>query len=285
MLNIVKGNSFMGKTLVADDGKTEITVSVEAGPRIIGLRPVNGFNVMYEDSEDKVSRDCSDVYGKGAVWHIYGGHRLWLSPENDSTYYPDNNPVSYEINDNEITFFPEPWKTVNVQPSMSVLFMKNGELKITHKIKNLGEKRDLCLWALTVMKSGGTLTVPLSEKDTGFLANRNVVFWHYASVKDERLEICDNKIILKSNVKIPEPFKIGTFVDDFKATYEIEENGKKQVFTKRLEPVASTNYPDFHCNAETYCTHLIHEIETLSPIYSVNGGETVEHVEYWRIEE
>ena len=86
MLNIVKGNSFMGKTLVADDGKTEITVSVEAGPRIIGLRPVNGFNVMYEDSEDKVSRDCSDVYGKGAVWHIYGGHRLWLSPENDSTY-------------------------------------------------------------------------------------------------------------------------------------------------------------------------------------------------------
>lgn len=285
MLDITERNSFMGKTLVASDGKTEITVSLDVGPRIIGLRPTNGFNVMYEDSADNVSRDCSNVYGEGAVWHIYGGHRLWLSPENDYTYYPDNTPVSYVVDNNEITFFPERWKVLNVQPSTSVRFLENGELKITHKMKNLGEKRDLCLWALTVMKSGGTLTIPLSEKNTGFLANRNIVFWHYSSVKDRRFELYDNKIVLKSDVKVPEPFKIGAFIEDFKATYEIEENGKKQIFTKRLPSATGMNYPDFCCNTETYCTHLIHEIETLSPIRSANNGETIEHIEYWRIEE
>lgn len=274
---------FLGRAIELDDGKTVLTVTLDVGPRIIGLRKIDGFNIMYEDVTDSVNKDCSSFYGEGATWHIYGGHRLWLSPEDISTYYPDCGKVNCEIIENGAVFTPAAWKKVEVQPSVKVEFQPDGEIKITHSVTNLGERRKLCLWALTVMKAGGKMVCPLSEEDTGLLANRNIVMWSYASFNDPRFELKDNAATLSSSKEISPAFKFGAYRRELEASYELEENGKKARFTKRTAGEDGADYPDFSCNFESYCTNLIHEIETLSPIKTVDKGETIVHTEYWRL--
>lgn len=284
MLEIKNGECFLGRTLTLSDGKKELSVTLDVGPRIIDFRVKDGFNIMYEDVSDAVNKDVSSYYGEGAHWHIYGGHRLWLSPEDITTYYPDNGEVVFELVPNGVEFKPKAWEKVEVQPSVKVEFLPDGDIRITHSVTNLGKERKLCLWALTVMKSGGEMTVPLSNEDTGFLANRNIVMWPYASFADVRFALSDGKAVLKSSEKIAPPFKFGIYKRETEATYELERNGEKVRFTKRIQGEDGAEYPDYCCNFESYCTDLIHEIETLSPVRTVPTGETAVHTEIWRLE-
>ncbi len=284
MLEIKNGECFLGRTLTLSDGKKELSVTLDVGPRIIDFRVKDGFNIMYEDVADAVNKDVSSFYGEGAHWHIYGGHRLWLSPEDITTYYPDNGEVTFELVPNGVEFKPKAWAKIDVQPSVRIEFLPGGEIKITHSVTNLGEERNLCLWALTVMKSGGKMTLPLSTEDTGFLANRNIVMWPYASFGDERLALSDDKAVLTSSTKIAPPFKFGVYKREIEAVYELESEGRKVRFTKRIKGEDGSAYPDYCCNFESYCTDLIHEIETLSPVTKAACGETVTHTEIWNLE-
>lgn len=282
-MNVKETTCFLGRAVTIDNGKTALTITLDVGPRIIDLRPFNGFNMMFEDTNDVISKDCSSYYGEGKIWHIYGGHRLWLSPENLSTYYPDNEKVEYFVENDSITFQPKPWKKVEVQPKLKIEFLADNTVSVTHSILNLGKERELCLWALTVMKSGGEMTFELSKKDTGFLANRNIVLWPYASINDKRLSLYDDKIVLKSSVRVPEPYKIGAFNEHINATYCLEQNGKTQCFTKKVHSETAALYPDFYCNFESYCNGYIHEIETLSKIAKIPKNGAFLHHEIWAI--
>ncbi|HOO22604.1 MAG TPA: hypothetical protein PKY53_02865 [Clostridia bacterium] len=276
-------DAFLGRVITLSNGKIEFSVSLDVGPRIISLKAKGGPDIMYHDVNDYVNKDCSPIYGEGEKWHIYGGHRLWLSPEDLSTYYPDNNPVCYKLTENGISVHPPKWKIIDVQPQIDIEFVGDNKLKITHTVTNLGGKKKLCLWALTVMKAGGTMTFDLPTEDTGFLANRNIVLWSYASMNDSRAEIKDDKIIAKSDVSVPNPYKMGAYNNHIRAEYLFEENGKKTRFVKETEGVKGAAYPDFYCNFESYFSDKIHEIETLSPIVEAEQGEAFGHVEFWEI--
>lgn len=282
-MNIKNVNCFLGKALAIDNGKTELIVTLDVGPRIIGLRPIGGFNMMFEDTNDVINKDCSSVYGEGKKWHIYGGHRLWLSPEDLSTYYPDNEEVKYFVENETVTFIPQAWENVNVQPKLKIEFLPDNSVEITHSMTNLGRQKKLCLWALTVLKSGGEMTFELSKEDTGLLANRNIVLWSYASLTDNRLSLSDDKIVLKSSPKVPSPYKIGAFNKHINATYQLSNGDKTQVFAKKARGYEGASYPDFSCNFESYCNGYIHEIETLSHIVDVPENGTILHKETWSV--
>lgn len=283
MINTKLSNGFLGRQITVDNGVIEFTATLDVGPRIISLRPINGLNIMYNDEGDYVNKDCSSVYGAGKKWHIYGGHRLWLSPEEMSTYYPDNDPVRYELTENGIILTPPLWKVVEVQPCIKIEFIGKNDIQVTHTVTNFGEKKKLCLWALTVMKCGGKMTFELSKEDTGLLANRNVVMWSYASMKDSRVTIDDDRIVLKSDTKVPNAYKIGAYKRDAKAVYEYAEDGRQVTFRKEVQGVDGAEYPDFTCNFESYCSDKIHEIETLSSMQIVDKNAKIEHIEKWHI--
>ncbi|HQQ00974.1 MAG TPA: hypothetical protein PLY86_21170, partial [bacterium] len=42
-------------------------------------------------------------------------------------------------------------------------------------------------------------------------------------------------------------------------------------------------YPDMGCSLETFTNNEMLEFETLSPLWRILPGETVEHVEQWRL--
>lgn len=269
----------MGKTLVLSDGAVEAEVTLEAGPRIISLKKTGGENVMFQDTQDAVSKDVSAVYGKGKFWHIYGGHRIWIAQEDETTYYPDNLPVAYELFPDGARFTPPAWKERGVQPALEIRLLGDGKIDVTMELMNISKKRKtLSLWALTVLKPGGELVIPLSEKDTGYLANRNLVLWHYTRFDDPRLKIHNDKIVVKSSDKATSPLKLGTLCQPLTAVYTIGGT----VFEKRVSS-PDGNYPDFSCNVETYTSALIHEVETLSPLTEVKAGGTLTHKESWLI--
>ena len=86
-----------GRCLEIKNNKVRLVVTLDFGPRIIRYSFIDGENILFEDRErvfKELNPQMEEVYGKGKPWIIYGGHRLWKSPENmPETYYPDNNPV------------------------------------------------------------------------------------------------------------------------------------------------------------------------------------------------
>lgn len=272
---------FLGRSVVLSDGTIELEVTLDVGPRIISLNKIGGENIMFQDVGDSVNRDCSEVYGEGETWHIYGGHRMWLSPEDESTYYPDNDAVSVEFTETGAVFTPKQWKVCALQPSLEIVMIGNGTVELRHTFKNCSkDDKKLCIWVLTVLKTGGELTVPLSTEDTGLLANRNLVFWSYTNLSDPRISITDTELKLKGVTGSATNIKIGLYKKDLKAIYRLGDT----TLVKTLQETGSPEeYPDFNCNLETYTSALIHEIETLSPMKTVKSGEALTHKEIWEV--
>lgn len=280
MINYIPEKCFLGDALTVDNGYIKLTVTLSVGPRIIALSAGEGGNVMFNDCGGEICKDVSAQYGEGEKWHIYGGHRMWLSPEDETTYYPDNSPVHYLPVENGVILLPQPWKKVDITPVISIEFTGKTTFKIIHKIINNGEKRKLCIWALSVFKPNGKMTFEFDKTDTGYLANRNLVLWHYTDMYDSRIKIDNDKIVLQSSDKASKPMKIGCYKQDVDVMYEIDGTTVR----KSWSGAKGEEYPDFSCNFESYTSNLIHEIESLSPMKIIETGGELSHTEYWSIE-
>ena len=108
-----------GKCLSLTNDLMELLVTVNIGPRIIKCNLRGKENMMYEDIDRVNVTDASSVYGEGKNWYIYGGHRLWLSPESlPETYYPDNDRVLYSTCSTGAEFTPPVQSVRNLQFSV-----------------------------------------------------------------------------------------------------------------------------------------------------------------------
>lgn len=277
-----EGKCFLGKTLVLSNGAAEVQVTLEVGPRIISYKKTGGANVMFEDVGDKVKNDVSEVFSPHDVWHIYGGHRLWASPENNLTYYPDNGKVPFAVATMKgALFIPDVENVTELSKELKVEFLGGTKVRVSHKITNKSKKSvKISAWALTALRVGGRLSVALDTKNTGFLPNRNLVFWSYCSMFDERFKLSDKEASLVSSEGSSTPFKFGIFNRNIVAKYALDDG---TVFVKRVS-AEEGEYPDFCCNFESYVNNLFCEIETLSPKKTLGEGESVTLVEDWSLE-
>lgn len=278
VLKTYEGKCFLGRTLEIEYGNLRVAVTLDVGPRIILFRRIDGENIMFNDTGDQVSKDVSAVFGKGEKWHLYGGHRIWASPEDESTYVPDNTPVSYTISGNSIEFIGREWEKVCLKTSLKITVLSKDSIMVGMKITNTGADKRMALWALTVFKPGGLMEASLPSRDTGYLPNRNLVMWPYSSITDSRFSLTDDMLKVRSSDKIKNPFKVGFYSDSGKIRYTLGEN----IFTKTFI-VQKGYYPDMNCNVETYASDLIHEVETLSPLATLKKGQEIEHDETWTL--
>ena len=261
-------------------GKT-ILVTVDVGPRVIFYGYDGGENIFYEDSEDLINKGGeffdTNLKGKG-IWHIYGGHRLWKCPEYLDTYYPDNSPVQIVEDKDSVTFISEIEITTCLQKSIKITMDGDGNAILEHKFVNKGESAtsQIALWGLSVMDKGAKAYIPMSAEDTGLLPNRNISLWSYTDVKDERLNILNDAIVLEQK-NIAQPLKVGTF-----ASGPVSVDVKGMKFTIEINSPKGV-YGDNNCNIETYTNDIMLEIETLSPLKSLAVGEEVIHIEKWSL--
>ncbi|NLD86833.1 MAG: hypothetical protein GX633_01050 [Clostridiales bacterium] len=274
-----------GKCVKIENAFAEVWVTVDIGPRIIRYSLKGGENFMYEDKNRRTKQDIKpmqDYYGKGACWYIYGGHRIWASPEYmPETYYPDNNKVKYEIDGRTVTFIPQPQVKNNIQITLKVTLEEySAKVKVENSITNLGDApKVLSVWALSVLAPGGIEIVPMNNHDTGFVNNKKMAIWNYTDLSDKRVAWAKEYMMLKQDKHRENPFKIG--IDNRRAWAAYILRGV--MFLKEFEYIEAAQYPDEGMNFETYTCDKFLEMETLSPLTKIEKNQTITHCESWDI--
>lgn len=274
-----------GNCLEISNGNIVARVTTEVGPRIIYYGTTDGQNLMYIDEVDEYNRSSEFLdtnFKKGEMWHIYGGHRLWRNPEDEASYYPDNYPVEVSLLENGAIFKSEPEKTTGLQKSIKVTMSSNGELTVEHGFYNFTDSPIKCaLWTISVFEKNGLAVFPLSKVDTGLLPNRNIVFWPYTNIKDDRINI-EQEYVTVSQRADGTPFKIGMLNTEGVVYFVL---GNKMV-EKRFTPAKfDGKYADYSSNVECYGCDKYTEVEVISELSDIPAGESKTHTETWILHE
>jgi hypothetical protein len=257
------------------NGVVELIVTVDVGPRIIKYGFLGEVNEMCE------VETTMGLTG-GDDWKIYGGHRLWHSPETiPRTYEPDNHSVEWEEIPGGIRTIQELEKLSGIRKEMEIVLSPEGtRVRILHRLTNKGRwPVELSVWSITAMAAGGKEIVPQSNHDTGLLPNRLISLWPYARLDDPRVHWGDRYITLTQDPDNRNAFKFGIPNESGWAAYF----NHGHLFVKYYTHIKNASYPDFGVSYETYVNDFMLEIETLSPLNLLKPGSGVTHVEEWEL--
>lgn len=274
-----------GHCLKLTNGIVEAVVTVDVGPRVVRFAFVGGENFFYEDEKgDNVTsgEPLDAIFGKGSAWHSYGGHRLWLSPEDmPMTYYPDNDPVKWNRIPGGVELIPPVQRVNDVQYRTEIIMSTDRpSVKLNQYVTNMGSNtRRNALWSLTVMRHGGLEVVPQPLNNTGLLSNRVLSLWSYSDMSDERIRWGKRYITMRQDSSIKSALKFGINNDRGWAGYCI--NGG--MFVKKYNHNPGGHYPDNGVSFETYTNNVILEMETLGELCDITPGSTVAHCEEWML--
>lgn len=265
------------------NGAVEIIVTTDVGARILFYGFAGGGeNILGLHLDAKVETALG-------LFKPYGGHRLWIAPENmPNSYAPDSAPVEYEFDAaaNSIRLVSPIEPATKTQKEMTVSLDETGSgVTVNHKITNRGGSEiELAAWALTIMRAGGVCEIP-NEPFAAYGAEtllpvRNLALWSYTDLSDSRWQFDEKFIRLTVDAEKKEPQKIGVLNRQGWAKYKFEN----LEFTKHFDALEGANYPDMNSNTELYTAGDFCEIETLAPLVRLAPEEATEHIERWKLE-
>ena len=140
----------------------QLLVLTEVGPRILFFGFLGEENEFHEIPEHSGKRGDQ-------TFRVYGGHRLWVSPETSRTYYPDNLPVGVGRQQDAFVFTAPPDfmpPGTGLQKEIEIKLADTGaRVTVTHRIRNIGrEPTEMAPWALSVVAGGGKAILPLPPR-------------------------------------------------------------------------------------------------------------------------
>lgn len=259
----------------------ELIVTTDVGPRILHYALIGEENVLGLHPDAKVET----VLGE---FKPYGGHRLWIAPENmPNSYAPDNSPIEYEFDreKNSIRLIQPIEAITKTQKEMIVSIDEtDNRVSVKHRITNHGnEPIELAAWALTILRGGGEALIPNEPfapySGKTLLPVRNLTCWSYTDFSDSRWRFEKDFIVLRVDENKPDPQKIGVLNKQGWMKYQVGD----LEFTKRFEFDETAVYPDMNSNTELYTAGDFIELETLAPLTLLQPGDATEHTEYWEL--
>ncbi|NNF69399.1 MAG: hypothetical protein HKN01_06475 [Acidimicrobiia bacterium] len=256
-----------------DFGPVEVTVAVDAGPRILGFARLGGPQ-LFADLSDVV------IEQEGAPFRFLGGHRLWRAPEVPAvTYQPDDVAVTIDRDGGRVSVTGPP-DIHGVVKEIS-LTQHGDRTVVDHRLRNTGDGAvTLAPWAITALATGGVAVVPVSgdlADPDGALPNRSVALWPYTDPDEVGFGADLLTIEATSN---PTRTKIGTQNRRGWLAYVL----KDEVFVK-WSPLhrVDADYPDLGSSVEVYRDDRFIELESLGPLVTLGPGEEVHHREVWAV--
>lgn len=257
------------------NGDFTLIVTTDVGPRIIGGFCKGSENIFYVDPETAGETG-------GDEWNIYGGHRLWHSPEaKPRTYEVENSKVEFKKLQSGFYFSAGTNSMTGIHKSITIKNAGKNAFRVDQTIRNNNLwDIELAGWALSVMAPGGVAIVPQPQGDKhALLPNKYVTVWPYTSMSDPRFTWGDKHILLRQDANAKGPCKFGINCEDGWLAYL----NKGFAFVKTFEYLVDAEYPDNGCSVEVYTNKNMLEVETLSPLYLLAPGEEIMHTEYFRI--
>lgn len=271
-----------GKCVRISNSIIDVIVTIDLGPRIVRFGFVGDANILYNDLERKYVTNNSSMderYGKDAAFYCYGGHRIWLSPERmPDTYYPDNEPVIYCVLPEGVSFTPARQKHNEMQLNFEVIMGEDAtDIMVVHSAKNCSsEKQSYALWSVTMVNGGGVEIIPQNYNSSNtLLPNRAFSVWPYTDINDKRITLGNKYLTIQHDNEIDKALKIGVNDGSGWALYTNHD----YTLVKRYIHSAQAMYPDYGCSYETYVNKDYVEMESLSPLYGIEPGEGIRHVD------
>ena len=268
------------RCLKISNGEAEVMVSLDFGPRVLHYALDGGENIFGWHPDAAVQTELG-------TWKPYGGHRLWLAPENmPVSYAPDNETVDYLVENELSALFTRPPDAAGIEKLFRLSLAERGSgVSIDHKITNRRfEPIEAAAWALTIMRPGGEAIVPNEPfapygPDT-LLPVRTLTLWSYTDFTDPRWSFEKDSIRLRVDENQASQQRFGVFNKQGWSAYEWQD----LKFIKHFEIEDDALYPDMSCNNEVYTAGGYVEIETLSQLRRVANGESIEYEETWNLQ-
>jgi hypothetical protein len=262
----------------------ELIVLADVGPRVVSYRFIGGDNIFHEVAGQAGLTSGTD-------FRLYGGHRLWVWPEVDRTYFPDNSRVAVSQSKNSLRF-TAPVENAppgsNLQKELEIQLGEVGtRVTVNHRITNRDSRpTELAVWAPTMMRVGGRAILPLPpraamDKDH-FQSVGTLTLWSFTDLADPRWVLGTEYIQLRqqSNPK-------GRFQEQMTGIFNPAGWGAYFVggmlFVKRAPVTPGGQYPDCGCNFEVFTNPEFLELESLGPKVRLAPGESTAHKEIWTL--
>jgi len=208
-------------------------------------------------------------------FYLRGGHRLWTAPENPLFVGPEDGLQVVEENDG-VTLRGDV-DASGLEKEIAIRLDGNC-VHLSQKVTWHGDEPiELAPWGITQLRLEGMGILPLPVGASGLTPNRNLVLWPYTSLKDERLELHDDFILLHGNAS-EHAAKVG----NRNAHGWIAYTMGNALFVKRFG-VEDGALPDLGCNVEAYVRDVCIELETLGTLKTLQRGESVMLNESWEV--
>lgn len=265
---------YFGKCLYITNDIVELRIPLSYGLRIGHFSFCGGENVLYEQPHDM--QELATPEG----WRVRGGHRFWIAPEEEEDYFPDNNPIRYEIDGDSVLLIQDndPW--LRAKKSIRITLGDDASVQVTHYLENTGKQDRTCsIWGITSVAPGGTQHIPLKAFDGGYHPRHWISAWSYTDLGDYRVKYSRDEILL-SHEPVPQKYKIGIDRPDRPVWYE----NRGVIFEKDFPVNPKENvYPDKDVCYETYMCQYMVEMESLSTLHTIAPGESFSYTEIWRL--
>jgi hypothetical protein len=278
MIEQVNFGEFGECVKIAND-TVEVICTVERGPRVISYRKLDGENVLGTCLDNVIDSEIGD-------YHILGGHRLWIAPENwPVTYAPETEPVEWIADgDLSIELVQPVEKHSSTQKRVKVTLGEGSEVRLDHSVTNVSEQSvTLAPWALTIMRGGGRVWIPNepygAHGPENLLPNRRWITWPYTNMADPRFEFSAEGLSVRIEEEFALPQKIGVMNTLGECEYRLDD-----VTFVKTYPAEPGEYPDLGANTEIFAAGSFVEIETLGKLKSLAPGESATHLEMWRLQ-
>ncbi|MGE3467776.1 MAG: hypothetical protein AB7J13_12670, partial [Pyrinomonadaceae bacterium] len=200
------------------NGAVSVIAASDFGPRMLSYSLAGGENILGWHPAAEVETDLGR-------WRPYGGHRLWLAPENmPLSYAPDSEPVEVTTEGDRAVRLTGKTDAAGLRKEMLITLGESGsDVMIDHRL-TVTEPCEAAAWALTIMRPGGTAIIP-NERFAGYshenlLPIRSAALWSYTDLTDPRWEFTRDAIRLRVDESLGHPQKIGVLNKQGWAAYE-----------------------------------------------------------------
>ena len=239
------------------------------GPRIIGLYAKGVDGNLFAETPDV---HWTVPHGE---FYLRGGHRLWKAPEDAFYNCPEEGVTVIEGNG---IILRSPVDASGLVKEIAFR-LDGNRVHLSHRITWHGESPlELAPWTITQLRLDSLGILPLrGVAGSESAPNRSIVIWPYASLKDERLELHDDFVLVHGTPR-EDSLKVGGLNSYGWLACALGD----ALFVKRFA-VEDGRFPDMNCNVESYVKDVCIELELLGALKALQKGESVTIDETWEV--
>lgn len=261
-----------GRCINISNGLLDVVVTIDYGPRIIKYCPKNAKNLFYYDNEREYSFP-QNITNTNELFYLYGGHRMWVSTETgEKSTYPDNIPIVYSPISEGVKLSIPRYDAQGIDLSMDIILtQETTDIMVVHSVKNISNTpKEISINADTALCKKGFVYSMQSNRE------QSIRLYKSSKWKDKRLFIGNDYVTVDANngdefiIGIKNAYGRCGYIDD-----DVE-------FDKQYIHNPDMEYNDKDISTKIKIFNNYISLNTISPLYIVESGETIRFVESWR---